>query len=161
AIARLRGALALPAAQSALDVLGARLAKERPDPLGWGAKLSRLDDRRANPGPRRALLVLFGAVGFVLLLACANAANLMLGRAANRHGEIAVRLAMGAGRGRIVRQLLTESMMLASLGGLLGVLLAWWGVDLLAKFVPNELTFLSVNEISVERRVLFFTLGVT
>ncbi len=161
AVARLRGDLALPTAQSALDVLGTRLAKERPDSRGWGAKLSRLDERRVNPGPRRALLVLFGAVGFVLLLACANAANLMLARASNRQGEIAVRLALGAGRWRLVRQLLTESMMLASMGGLLGVLMAWFGVDLLAKFVPNELTFLSVNEISVERRVLFFTLGVT
>jgi len=161
AVARLRRDVALPTAQAALDVLGTRLAKEKPDPPGWGAKLSRLDERRVNPGPRRALLVLFGAVGFVLLLACANAANLMLARAANRQGEIAIRLAMGAGRWRLVRQLLTESMTLALLGGLLGVALAWWGVDLLAKFVPDELTFLSVNEISVERRVLFFTLGVT
>lgn len=161
AVARLRGDLALPTAQAALDDLGMRLAKEKPDPRGWGAKLSRLDARRVNPGPRRALLVLLGVVGFVLLLACANAANMMLARAASRQGEIAIRLALGAGRGRLVRQLLTESLMLALLGGLLGVALAWWGVDVLAKFVPSELTFLSVNEISVERRVLFFTLGVT
>lgn len=161
AVARLRSDLALPTAQATLDDLGKRLATEKPDPRGWGTKLSRLDERRANPGPRRALLVLLGAVGFVLLLACANAANLMLARSANRQGEIAVRLALGAGRGRLVRQLLTESLMLALLGGALGVALAWFGVEWLAKFVPSELTFLSINEISLERRVLFFTLGVT
>ena len=161
AVARLRENIALPAAQTALNTIGAQLDKEKPDPRGWGTKLSRMDERRVNPGPRRALLVLLGAVGFVLLLACANAANLLLARAAKRQGEIAIRLALGAGRARLLRQLLTESLMLALAGGVVGIVLAWFGVGLLVKFVPDELTFLSINEISVERRVLFFTLGLT
>lgn len=161
AVARLHDGLTQDAVQARLDTLSAKLKQERPDPRGWGTKLNGLSERRINPGPRRALLVLLGAVGFVLLLACANAANLMLARAAQRQGEIAVRLALGASRGRIIRQLLTESLLLALSGGLAGVLLAMFGVDWLASYVPNELTFLSVNEISLDRRVLFFTLGVT
>jgi putative ABC transport system permease protein len=103
AVARLRETIGLAAAQTALTTISAQLDKERPTPRSWGAKLQHFAEQRVNPGPRRALLVLLGAVGFVLLLACANAANLLLARAANRQGEIAIRLALGAGRGCLVR----------------------------------------------------------
>jgi predicted permease len=160
AIARLKRGLTPSAAQSALDSLLPALKKDRPDVV-WGVKLVSLDTHRVNPRPRQALLVLMGAVGFVLLLACANAANLLLARAAGREAEIAVRLAIGASRRALVRQFLVESVVLALMGGTLGLLLAWVGVGVLARMVPSELTFLTVAKIDMDPRVLLFTFGVT
>jgi predicted permease len=106
---------------------------------------------------RKPLLILFGAVGFVLLVACANVANLLLARVSSRHDELAVRAALGAGRGRLVRQLLTESMVLGIAGGVVGLLVAYWGTRALIAAQPADIPRL--NEIGVNPVVVIFTLA--
>ncbi len=156
-IARLKEGVDLRQAQAQMETLAARLGQVYPaSDKGWGLDL--LSFREFVPANTRlSLLILLGAVGFVLLIACANVAHLALARGVSRRREIAVRRALGASRGRIIRQLVTENLALALAGGAFGLLMALAGIDLLQTLAPKDIPRLA--EVSVDQWVLGFTLG--
>ena len=158
-LARLKPGVTLAQAAQEMTAIAKQLETEFPaSNKGWGVNISTVYDWLIPPDTRRALFVLLGAVGCVLLIACANVANLMLARAASRKREIAVRLAIGAARRRIVRQVLTEGLVLAVLGGGAGILIAYWGVPAMRGWLPESLP--RVNEVRVNPAVLLFSLAV-
>jgi len=173
-VARLKPGVTVEQAESAVTVLGHRVDEAYPDSTfpGWGAKAGPLDETRLDPALRKSVLVLFGAVSFVLLIACVNIANLLLARGTVRRREIAIRLAVGANRRRLVRQLLTESLLLAGLGGLASVALAYAGVKALAAVNPGAtdtftfgrrlsgLTQLGLGSIRLDGSALLFTFAI-
>jgi predicted permease len=162
AFARLRPGVTLDKARADLSVVAAGMQQSYPDfypaTQGFAVAAASLQDEMTRSF-RTTLFVLLGTAGFVLLIVCASVANLMLARMVRRERELAVRTALGASRMRLLRQLLTESVLLAVVGGVIGLALAGWGVDLLVAYAERFTS--RAGEVSIDRTVLLYTLGVS
>src|SRR5260221_3201912 len=154
--ARLRDGVTIDDARREVSTLAARLEKERPANKGRGTRITREYDTATKPN-RPTINVLLGAVGFVLLIACVNVASLQLARGATREAELAIRASIGAGRGRLVRQMLTESIVLSLAGSALGALLAWLLLDTLVANMPVRIS--SDVQVRLNCLVLMATIG--
>src|SRR5207244_2587357 len=155
----LKKGIKLEQAQAAMKALAIQLKPLYPThKKDWGVTLVAMNEQLTGD-IKPTLLVLLGAVSFVLLIACGNLASLLLARASGSHKEIASRTALGARRGRVIRQLLTENVLLSSVGGILGVLLAYWSVGVVSQLSTIQLP--RVQEIGVDRRALAFALFVS
>ena len=157
--ARLKPGVGEAVARTEMSALAEQIKRDVPDgfPPNWTLKVSTLNEQ-ATGNIRGALFVLLGAVGFVLLIACANVANLLLSRAAVRRKEIAVRAALGAHRSRLLRQLLTEAVVLGLSGGVVGLLVSYWGVRAIAGLDPRNVPFAA--DVRIDATVLLFTLAI-
>ncbi|MEY2504604.1 MAG: hypothetical protein QOG27_884, partial [Verrucomicrobiota bacterium] len=157
-IGRMKPGVMLPQARAEMETIAARLAQQYPEEnTRIGAVVNPLHEEIVGD-MKPALLILLGAVAFVLLIACANVANLLLARAAARHKEIALRLALGADRIRLTKQLLVESVLLSFLGAAVGLVMAYAGLQILTRFIPPDVAHAEM--ITIDAKVLFFTLVV-
>jgi putative ABC transport system permease protein len=159
-VARLKPGVMLAQAQADMNAVARHIEEQNPvTNEGMGVTLTFANEGRVTSNARKSLWILLGVVGLVLLIACANVANLMLARASARQREVAIRAALGAGRWRIFRQLLTESILLGIVGGALGLTLAIIGLDLLRTAIPVEIPFWM--KLEIDNRVLLFTAGIS
>ncbi len=158
-VARLKPGVSLQQARAEMDTISNQLAQQYPkEDKGWGATAVSLREDLVGD-VRPALLILLGAVAFVLLIACANVANLVLAKTFSRRKEIAIRSALGASRRRLLQQVLSETVLLAVAGGVLGLIFAHYGLTLMVKFLPQQLP--RSSEIGLDGWVLAFTLGIS
>jgi putative ABC transport system permease protein len=157
-IGRLKPAVTLNQSQAEMNSIAHQLEQQYPDVnRGWGVTVVPLYEQVVR-SIRPTLLVLLGAVGFVLLIACSNVASLLLARGVSRQREISIRAALGAGRLRLIRQLLTECLLLITLAGTLGLLVTFWNIDFLLALIPDKLRVPRLDQVKVDSDVIVFTL---